>query len=545
MLLESMNMDKWSPFLPVLYAEMHYTLNGFSLIHRHCPEIIADAPHRVEPGETVPILILAKDAHRFPVTLLSADVMVIYPDGQSESISLIAEPQDIDAPWWHTIASIELREGFIGQLRISVRFRFRRKGKSRIHTAWTDTYPQTSHRPLHVTIPGDPLPHLPGWLAGDLHVHSDLTSDQAEFGAPLEAIAALGRAAGLDFAAVTDHSYDLDDREDDYLKTDQDLGKWKRLHASISEIDKKDGFVLLPGEEVSCGNARGRNIHLLLIGQDRFVPGSGDSAERWFRNRPEHSATEILGGLEPGALAFAAHPEDNFTWLHRLLLRRGKWQPQDYLHPNLAGMQILNGVEDAAFQKGLDQWIKLLLAGRRLFIAAGNDAHGNFNRFRQLGLPFLTFREADIHLFGRARTAVFLSEKADRTGILEGLRQGRSVITTGPFLSARIRNETGNIASIGGRITGKQLTLQLEGLSSSEFGPLTSCTVWIGDLTEKRERIVKRICDFSDSFRWKTNIPLDPTDGPSYIRCRLDAETENKRTFCLTNPIWIQHTVDA
>ena len=56
-----------APALVVLYAEVHYKFPpGFSLLHTDYPEIIADLPWRVEPGQDIPILCLIKDAHNTP-----------------------------------------------------------------------------------------------------------------------------------------------------------------------------------------------------------------------------------------------------------------------------------------------------------------------------------------------------------------------------------------------------------------------------------------------------------------------------------------------
>jgi hypothetical protein len=53
-----------------LYAETHYHFRfAPSLLYRRRPEIIADAPHRLEPGKALPVLLIIKDAHRFPVAL--------------------------------------------------------------------------------------------------------------------------------------------------------------------------------------------------------------------------------------------------------------------------------------------------------------------------------------------------------------------------------------------------------------------------------------------------------------------------------------------
>ncbi len=53
------------------YFEMHYRFRylPFSRYFKREPEILADAPHRLEPGRKLPLTILVKDAHRFPITL--------------------------------------------------------------------------------------------------------------------------------------------------------------------------------------------------------------------------------------------------------------------------------------------------------------------------------------------------------------------------------------------------------------------------------------------------------------------------------------------
>ena len=48
----------------VLYAEMHYRWWPLpSRYFRKEPEILADAPRRVEPGQPLPLLLLVKDAN--------------------------------------------------------------------------------------------------------------------------------------------------------------------------------------------------------------------------------------------------------------------------------------------------------------------------------------------------------------------------------------------------------------------------------------------------------------------------------------------------
>ena len=64
------------PFLA--YAETHYSFKGiYSRLKKKEPEVVADAPHRVEPGKSIPLLILIKDAHYYPAKLNNVRVELI------------------------------------------------------------------------------------------------------------------------------------------------------------------------------------------------------------------------------------------------------------------------------------------------------------------------------------------------------------------------------------------------------------------------------------------------------------------------------------
>ena len=63
-------------FLPVIcYAEIHYRFKYFfSFLLKKEPEILFDAPHRIEPNSNLPILLFVKDAHLFPIEVISVDL---------------------------------------------------------------------------------------------------------------------------------------------------------------------------------------------------------------------------------------------------------------------------------------------------------------------------------------------------------------------------------------------------------------------------------------------------------------------------------------
>lgn len=159
-----------------------------------------------------------------------------------------------------------------------------------------------------------PLPTLPGLYWGDLHTHSNYTEDQIEFGAPLPETACCARALGLHFIAVTDHSYDMDNLPGDYTRNDPELRKWRQFRAEVAHLNRElDGFIILPGEEVSVGNQRRQNVHCLVLGSGDFYPGAGDSGDRPLFNRPTLALPELYARVQAsgnGAVIAAAHPRE-------------------------------------------------------------------------------------------------------------------------------------------------------------------------------------------------------------------------------------------
>jgi hypothetical protein len=557
-----------SPFLPFsiipawLYAEIHYRFKFIpSRLFYRQPEIIADAPHRIDPRQPLPILLLVKDANRFPIELQSVTASIHLGNPATNfthydlrfthyasRFTLFASPEKINSPLWWRIFSIEIPtewRGNLAQVNVEIAYRC---GDRQLR-CYNDNHIGTSHAPLRVYFANEPLPSLPGFVHGELHCHTDATSDQVEFGAPVEAMVELAKAQGLKFFAATDHSYDLDDLPDNYLKNDPALHKWNDLQARVRRCNARHhDFVVIPGEEVSAGNSRRRNVHFLIFNHPQFFPGSGDSAERWLRTEPEMSIREILDQLDDEALAFAAHPEVPTPKLEWLLLRRGKWQWPDYQHPRLNGLQIWNGAPEG-MEEGVKRWRELLLAGKKLFIIAGDDAHGNCNRFRQVGLPHLRMREDHFHLFGRMRTVVQLNNQLNLQSLLSSLRNGRACITTGPLLDLQIICENGRHARLGETVTEPVKSLAMHATSSLEFGKLERVIVWLGDLHERREQILFETRDFTDPFSFSHDLPLDFPLGQFYLRGEVHSAGSECLPECslpccgLTNPIWVEREI--
>lgn len=268
----------------LIYAEIHYRLPFFpSRYYRKEPEIIADAPTRLQPREKLPVLLIVKDALLFPIHFIK--IRVIITDSQNyEFESEIQIEEKIDDTYWEKIFEIEPEETLHGTCTITVEMHFRANGRMRV--CINDNYRLSNSKPFTTHFAKSPLPMAADYLTGDLHVHSNYTNDQLEFGASIEATARLAKSMGHSFVGITDHSYDLDDYPDNFLKNDPGLEKWSAFQKEVKKRNAADEtFVILPGEEVSCGNQKKKTCIFSFITMKRSYP------------EPE---TAVTNGFVPG-----------------------------------------------------------------------------------------------------------------------------------------------------------------------------------------------------------------------------------------------------
>lgn len=518
----------------ILYAETHYSFKGiYSRLKKKEPEIIADAPHRVEPGSEIPVLILVKDAHLHPVFLEEINIKLSSTKQQSEQVFYYQKK--IDSQFWHDI--IKLKTPIPnGDVFLDITLTLVCHNKKLL--VKNDNYKCSSHEPLKVQIAKTNLPKTKNWHYGEFHCHTNFTDDQVEFGAPLAATKTMAEAIGLNFFCATDHSYDLDDQPDNYLQKDPELKKWKALWQEATKLNRENGFVIVPGEEVSVGNHKNQNVHFLILNNPEFLPGDGDGAESWLNNKPTSSIENTLKKSNSNSAAFAAHPAIKPPLLERLFIRRGKWEKPDLSHTGLHGLQIWNGNHEG-FEDGKKDWIDLLLSGKKVFISGGNDAHGNFNRFRQIGFPFLTMQENHNNIFGEIKTAVFLEERLTLDSLLQAMKKGRMLITDGPFLDLKIIS--GNkIGRPGDTLKEDNLEIHIKCLSTPEFGSLHKLKIFLGNLETKSEKLFKTVGEFKEAFEFDKIISFNKSGKPCYLRAELFARSDKKEFCCLTNPIWIE-----
>ena len=527
-----------------LYAETHYRFKYFfSFLKKAEPEIITDAPHRLDPSASLPILVLCKDADVYPIHLVSITVTI-----RQQSKKIFSHCIDSFAPipisthyWWH-VFTIQFRDSLksvFGHLQVDVDVVFTQNGKQK--KAHNNNVRTSSKSSLNIYRSHSPLPSIPGWIVGDAHTHSTYTEDQVEFGSPIGAGPQLCSAMGLSFFCVTDHSYDLDDTLSSYLINDPALPKWRLLQNEISDLNEHiNDFTVIRGEEVSCTNADNHTVHLLLLGNRKYFHGSGDSAEKWFKTKCEHVVHEVIEGSESSSAVYAGHPTEEVPLIQKLLLNRGEWTKADMSHPGLHGIQILNGERSEHFYYGLDVWKWLLLRGEKKFILGGNDAHGNYNRFVQIGIPFISIGEKESQLFGKMKTAVYSS--VSEQSIVSAMQSGRTVITNGPLITIEVETESHTIGMIGTTVRGNRFLVKVRACSTSEFGKFKSITIVHG-IIGKKEKVFLEVKEFHNPFEAHFITDWESTSNFSYIRAEAftkEGQGADRDGFCYTNPIWIQ-----
>jgi hypothetical protein len=523
------------PFLS--YAEIHFRLPKIpSRLFQSEPEIILDLPYRAETGKKVPLFLIIKDAHQFPVTLLQLRVNIVETStkdkrSQSENLEILIK----ENLFTHILYLDSKHFSKRGDYRIVATLDYL-SPSGRKKSISQDNYRFIPHPPFKLYVSDEEIPSEENWYWGDLHNHSNYTDDQVEFGAPLESLAAAAESIGLNFLAVTDHSYDLDDHSENYLENDPNLGKWKLFQDEIQFVQKNHpNLVIVPGEEISTGNYKNQNIHCLFLNDPEFFPGNGDSAEQFWQNQPTLSLSHILSNKSKDTLAIAAHPLEIPPLSQRLILRRGKWLEQDLVHPELDALQILNGENQELLKKGLQLWSNLLLKGQHIGIVAGSDSHGNFNCFRQISIPFIKMVYSREHLFGSVKTGVFL-ENFSLNHLIKEIKQHRTIISNGPFATMTIQGK--NSAKIGDTLKKNEANqLSIITKSSSEFGQWHEISLFWGNYESQKE-IKKSITVDKPTYNFHFNSEL--LNNCDYVRLEAYSRKGEKLFFCITSPIWIE-----
>jgi len=466
---------------------------------------------------------------------------------------------------------------------------------------------------LRVRLNAPPLPALPGWYRGDIHYHSSFTDNAAERGYPLDVTKQAALQTGLNWVALADHSTDLN--PETYAQALQEVRKFR------------DGaFLFIRGEEITATSRKEslfNTVHLVALPSpddpERGFPAEGSSTETVIMSgdgsvaSPAIPLREALARIAAAdGFAFAAHPFDPIS----PILRGGVWDvAADFLaadgkglQPGLVGLAPWNRATAVTADNARDPycirrdadpatcfqldpeanhfarlekaiqlgWRPLLQKGLegnesqpapafKVFLAAGSDAHGDFNYEATMdAVDFLSKPSrgltgyAEDNAFGKLATVVYCPQGMGRRGenVLRALSTGRSVLSNGPLLIAGLDLDgDGNLDGPSDVLVGGETTidrrrppsLQLQWASSPEFGPFTSLRLIVGTSSgegDPEEITIPAGKELSSDGLVPVDMPRRwEALRPGWAYLRFEARTQNgagEEFRCYTNPLWVR-----
>jgi hypothetical protein len=501
-----------------------------------------------------------------------------------------------------TPANLGYQAGDAIQLKVSIYYR-------------DNWFNYTETRYLRVHVGSGPFPWPAGWYGGDTHCHSMYTNNIAEFGAPLPAVRLAAQAVGLHWLTITDHSCDLDETGDgtysyathEWEYTHQSASgtatfvrdvfaygsSWGGLGADIAEFDGP-GLRLYRGVELNLASVDSdsyqKTIHCLGYNPEYLAsPLSGAFGER----PVTPTLPDGLAQLAPEGFAYAAHPlsslaaewggidwgVDGAPWggmdLTAALAYSGfigleAWNTREtrtstdqndpwadfdagsapgnpYPHELLAGIELWDAALRANLESGSGG------EPRKVFLAGGSDAHGDFNYATYLSLD----NYATDNAIGKVQTVVYVpgpygpGALPPIAELLAAHRAGRSVITDGPFLEIGIDangdgdwygegdlriGDAGVVAATGGHLV-------LRWASLPEFGPVAQIRLWAGTSAATTLLAGWDPSLEGEGYSGDAHLPLDEfsLDGPHYLRAELLTADGASGHRAYTNPIWIRY----
>jgi hypothetical protein len=504
------------------YAELHYAPfgKGLSRLWQPWPEVYLDIPHRVTLGQPLPLLAAWADAHRFPCTLESFSCQLVSPSGRilHKALDEIGSIPLDERQGGAVLTQFELDEAGEWQIWVDAQARSL-SGTQRFRNQLAKAF--EGEWPLIVRVESEPLPRMEGLMAGDPHVHSAGTFDMIEFGPPPDLLLAAARALELDWFALTDHSYDLDDALDDVRRQDPALPRWQAQQDWIRTRNPETDPLVIPGEELSIEGLGGGILHLLLLAPDQFYFGSADGGESALRRKSEWQLPALLERLrDTGCLPVSAHTCEEPGLGERLVLGRRRWEAADMRL--LSCQQILSAAANQDFRDGLGISLDLMRQGLSQSWLAGNDSHGHFSIGRSIRWPGRSVSQGRGQLFGRFRSMVLARPDQDRLqqAVLEECAAGRVLLSTGPLLS--FEDHSGQRAFGGAWQGAGELELQARLTAHQPEGFLR---VFRED--QGQEKLI-----FEQPVSRDATLKLEmPTRG--WLRAELDCGTEE----AYTNPL--------
>ncbi len=514
-------------------------------------EIIMDAPWCVKKGEDIPLLLLIHDADKAPggsLPLKQVDI-TLYSDEDEILAHKVLEAGDMgdtaeletliirEETWSYSIELTDsdfLQSGsdYIGNARAVAIFTLLSNPDTpdpstpeipgtppipdMYYGSESDGYQpyaegdesraainETRSRSIEIVSKG--LSSFQDWYFADPHVYSNYTETRTQFGAPIEAISRPGEAIKLDWIGITDNSSAFSS-ESIYEERE---GKISRQN------DDHDDILLLGAEEVICTHPSQGPASLGNYGK-MLVYGAGRIYGDFELQGSAISYDDVLStvGDDHGAAYISDYLSDDSLF-----------SPWSDFPANATGMEIWKGGNPYSGTNLLlqEKWTSLLLEGKRPFAMGGSGAYGDFGRM------------------GKVRLLQYIPGEITGKRVIDSLREGHTVITSGPLLKFTVENEEKDKFDIGlnqgDTLVGKEFELEIDTSCQNRFGEISVIQLHIGEIGEN-ETIIELDEDIND-MDITSQLPLNKE---VYIRMTAKSVLDDDEFYAITNPIWIKLT---
>jgi hypothetical protein len=351
----------------------------------------------------------------------------------------------------------------------------------------------------------------PGWIAADLHLHQAPSID-ADISLENRVISVA--AEGVEFAVASDH----------YAVTDlAPAVRWLR----------KEGLLTAPlatviGTEVSTVGKRFGHFNVFPLALGQSVEYTDTTPERLFADARKKSPAGVLQ---------VNHPRMGMTlgyFTHFGLDKNSGAPLRPGYSPAFDTIEVYNGDEAGNLKQVksvLADWIHLLGRGHRYAATGGSDSHKL--GFLDPGLPRTLVRHG-------AGSSDSTDPEAPPARVIEALKAGRSIVTSGPVIEA----------SIDGKGPGETAT----GVGSrARLRVVVRAAPWIDvAMLEVLEGGRGRRLHWTTLPRERKLVRLDrsfeiPVTGKTFVVVVAQGERaipnvfdDQIRPFAFTNPIWIE-----
>lgn len=505
----------------------------YSRTFRSLPVVSIDTPHRVEPGQPVPVVCrITKPADK-SVSIESVE-MNISLDGTSVQSSVpLKSAVELQKPLWQSVFTVPLPNNVTGRLTVDVVVKLKIDGKKK--TVRNGRAGSSSDKPFVVYRPEEPLPLFDNFIYGDLHFYHYI-SNHGIYSAPsLADSASFAKAMGLKFITAADSpNFDAGIPDNGAGNNGNDRNRF------INELDtwnNSNDLFILTGEEVTCRNERNRDIDIMIINNPDPVSASNSKVSNGSKSRSVSNVKQIVEKVSSKALTFAIQPARKSTVIGKFFSKKGFWGKADLSLKGLTGIHIENTERNGSTNPGLKNWINILLSGQKKFISAGccSDPSAAINKNGRT----VNGKNDSIPELSDIRTGIVCENPQGTDSVVDSLRNGRSVITNGPLMDFSVSNESGGRSPLGGEISGSAFTVRFRSVSSREYGPITKIKIFSGDKASGIEEPIYTVHYKGDLFSVQGEFHVDPRSDFGYLRGELYSGSSNQKGFCYTNPVWI------